>query len=356
VGAGLIGPGTIFGILACFFKPLLRKLLLKYKFTKLADCIVPDVEGDVSNIREDMNVVKVFMARQRSRLPPLKDQTPEMSVGDVAIDDASVAPLGRGGFGVVYRGKLHQTTVVAIKTIFGQGPFHAVVPADIRKMMLREAKIMCNLNHPNVLQIFGVVPEKGWIVMELCNGGALSELLLDTGEAIDAHELLRFSAETATGVAYLHLHDIAIVHGDLKAANVLLTADRSVRIADFGLAEAKDRSKTSNSSMIAAPTGITSRWTAPEILNGEPKSFASDVFALGMTMYEIFERKRPFASMADSVVERKIVDGERPLVGATVLRLAAKLMHACWANNAKKRPSASIVAYSLTELLGDGVV
>jgi hypothetical protein len=178
VGAGLIGPGTIFGILACFFKPLLRKLLLKYKFTKLADCIVPDVEGDVSNIREDMNVVKVFMARQRSRLPPLKDQTPEMSVGDVAIDDASVAPLGRGGFGVVYRGKLHQTTVVAIKTIFGQGPFHAVVPADIRKMMLREAKIMCNLNHPNVLQIFGVVPEKGWIVMELCNGGALSELLL----------------------------------------------------------------------------------------------------------------------------------------------------------------------------------
>jgi hypothetical protein len=355
IAAGIVGPGTIISILACFFRPFLRSLLLKYGLTKLANLIVPDMEGDMDGIKEDLIAVKAFMARERSKIPPLSEQTPEISVGDVTID-SSVAPLGRGGFGVVYRAKLNQTTVVAVKTIFGHGtdPYGAVVPADVRKTMMREAKIMCHLNHPNVLRIFGVVPEKGWIVMELCTGGALSELLLDMGEALDAHTQLRFAAETATGVAYLHLSDVAIVHGDMKASNVLLTTDRSVRIADFGLAEAKDRSKTS--SRIAGPSGFTTRWTAPEILKGEPKSFASDVFALGMTMYEIFERKRPFGSMTDYLVEREVVDGKRPSVGVTVPHLAAKLIHACWANVAKKRPSADTVAYSLTELLGDGVV
>ena len=223
-------------------------------------------------------------------------------------------------------------------------------------MMLREANLLCNLSHQNVLHIFGVVPEKGWIIMELCTGGALSELLRNLENELDEHTLLRFAAETATGVAYLHctnLHGInkpEVIHGDLKAANVLLMADHSVRIADFGLAEVKDLSKTSNNT--APLRGFTSKWTAPEVLNGKKKSVASDVFALGMTMYEIFERELPFGDMVDSVVERIIREGIRPSVGFTVPPLVAKLMDSCWAEDVTARPSADVVAYTLTHLLG----
>lgn len=90
---------------------------------------------------------------------------------------------------------------------------------------------------------------------------------------------MRLAAETATGVAYLHSDEIKIVHGDLKAANVLLTAEHSgVRICDFGMAEAKDRSKSMTSVGMgsSASAGITVAWTAPEVLQNEDKSFASD--------------------------------------------------------------------------------
>ena len=73
--------------------------------------------------------------------------------------------------------------------------------------------------------------------MELCAGGSLKSLLMDPEEQLDLGMQLRFAAETATGVAYLHMSDVAIVHGDLKADNVLLTRDHSCRLSDFGMSD-----------------------------------------------------------------------------------------------------------------------
>ena len=97
--------------------------------------------------------------------------------------------------------------------------------------------------------------------------------------------MARIAAETATGIAYLHLPDVSIVHGDMKAGNVLLTKDRSVRIYDFGMSEAKNRSRT----MTAANVGrsgpaLTVAWSAPELFEDAPKSNATDVYALGVTL------------------------------------------------------------------------
>ena len=121
-------------------------------------------------------------------------------------------------------------------------------------------------------------------MIELCEGGALDELLSDTEEALDAHTQTRICAEIATGIAYLHMRDVSIVHGDLKAGNVLLTKDRSVRICDFGMSEAKNRSKTMTTASACGSQGnaLTVAWSAPELFQAESKSLATDVLPSGL--------------------------------------------------------------------------
>ena len=118
----------------------------------------------------------------------------------------------------------HNGQSVAVKAMFavagaavGAASLSEKVPASVVKSVRREAMIMCSLNHPNILRVFGVVPERAWIVMELCEGGALDTLLRDIDEELDRATMARIAAETATGIAYLHLPDVSIVHGDMKA-------------------------------------------------------------------------------------------------------------------------------------------
>ena len=190
---------------------------------------------------------------------------------------------------------------------------------------------------------------------------------------------MRLATETATGIAYLHMPDVAIVHGDLKAANVLLTATRTVRICDFGMSEAKDRSK----SMTAAATssssgGLTVAWTAPELLHGQPKSFASDIFALGVTVWEVFMRATPFKGMIDMVrrlpprlaaakesglkqsrlavqvvFNQLLANGRPPINRDTTPPRVCAIIEGCWAQEAKRRPTAGTVACILTNLLAE---
>jgi serine/threonine protein kinase len=102
----------------------------------------------------------------------------------------------------------------------------------------------------------------------------------------------------------------------MKAANVLLTGSRRVCIADFGLSEAKDRSKSMTRSAQGSGSsggGMTVAWSAPELLNGEPKSFATDVFALGVTLWETFMRATPYKGMPDVV--RRLRGGPSSCLG-----------------------------------------
>ena len=354
VGAGIIGPGTVFGILVFYFKDSLRRWLLKRGFVRVADFFVPDLQSDVATLAVKLAEMEAFMTDVK-KLPRLMDVTPELQAASIDVDVSE--PLGKGGFGVVYRGVLkgQKPKPVAVKMLFGAAGLNntAVVPANVTQQMRQEATIMCSLNHPNVLHVFGVVPERGWIVMELCAGGALSELLLDAEQELDELALVRLAAETAAGVAYLHTVEVKIVHGDLKAANVLLSADRKVRICDFGMAVAKDRSKSMTSVGMGSSnsTGITVAWTAPEVLKNEEKSFASDVFALGVTLWEIFERARPFGNMPDMAAVSELLNGGRPaLTSGKTPPYAAKVIAACWAQNPGKRCTAAEAACVLIKV------
>jgi surface protein len=346
----LLTPTTAFGIMFACFKPALRRVLLRCGLRRFADMVVPDLKGDVRAVSRKLDGlelnVEAFLAKQK--LPRLVDVTPEIPASKLSLDGAEV--LGSGGYGAVYKTS-YNGSFVAVKALFAGGK-DSSVPANIAKMMRREATIMCSLNHPNILRVHGVVSARGWIVMDLCEGGALDEALKDPEQAFDDATQTRLCAEVATGVAYLHMKEVSIVHGDMKAGNVLLTRDRSARLCDFGLSEAKNRSKTMTSAANAGATesnALTVAWSAPELFTAEPKSFATDVYALGLTLWEIYERATPFASMPEAAVVNQVLSGRRPKLAKTP-ESTRPLVEACWSEDPKERPGADRVALMLTNL------
>ena len=169
---GLLAPPTALGILACFFGPYLRKKLIARGYRRLADFLVPDPSGELLLLEGKLQKLEAFMAKQK--LPRLVDITPEISTDDITLDAEDV--LGSGGYGAVFKAT-HNGQSVAVKAIFavadaavGAASLSEKVPASVVKSVRREAMIMCSLNHPNILRVFGVVPERAWIVMELCEG------------------------------------------------------------------------------------------------------------------------------------------------------------------------------------------
>ena len=143
---------------------------------------------------------------------------------------------------------------------------------------------------------------------------------------------------------------MSIIHGDLKADNVLVREDGSVCLCDFGMSEAKDRSKSMTSVVTSSATGkvgLTVQWSSPELLKGRRKDSASDVFALAVTLWEIFERKTPFRGMADMIVINQILAGIRPEFENTPSEFRAVVGKA-WGDDAKSRPSAAQMACVLS--------
>ena len=308
---------------------------------------------ELFKMKVKMKDVEAFMMKQK--LPRLVNTTPSLDESLIIVEKSK--PLGRGGFGVVFKGNMlrsstKQTQRVAVKCLFNptQDPMKAVVPDDIAKQMNREATILCSLNHPNIIRIFGIVLNRGWIIMELCIYGSLRSILLDKDNAFETPELIRFASEAATGVAYLHSTDVCIVHGDLKADNVLLREDGSVCLCDFGMSEAKDRSKSMTSVVTSSTTGkigLTVQWSSPELLKGKKKDSASDVFALAVTLWEIFERDTPFSGMIDAIVINQILTGIRPAFERTPVEFRT-LIKKAWGDDAKSRPSAAQIACVLS--------
>ena len=191
------------------------------------------------------------------------------------------ALIGSGGFSAVFRARdLRLERDVAVKVLLANHATDAVVAARFD----REARVLANITHPNVVGIHDVAqgdPATGaepFIVMDLCEGGSLADRLAasETG-ALPPEELVPILVDVAAGLDALHAR--GIVHRDVKPSNILLSDGRA-RIADLGIAA------TGPSELTAVGTTIgTLAYLAPEQLAGEPASTASDVHALGVIAF-----------------------------------------------------------------------
>jgi serine/threonine protein kinase len=218
------------------------------------------------------------------------------------------AKIGEGGMGVVYRARDEELNRdVAVKVLAAGMLEHLG-----KDHLLREAQTASALNHPNICTIYqiGRVDDGFYLVMELVEGQPLDEMARSSRFTTEA--VTRYGVQIADALA--HAHDRQIVHRDLKGANVVIKPDERVKVLDFGLArrleqatvDAITRSLASaerDRSMVG-----TLPYMAPEVLAGEIGSYQSDIWALGVLLYEA-------------------VTGQLPFDGSTVYRLSAAILH-----------------------------
>ena len=215
-----------------------------------------------------------------------------------------VAPLGAGGMGQVFVAldtKLDRK--VAVKVI----PPGMVGDPSLALRFEREAKALAALNHPNILSIhdFGMEGDTYYSVTELLEGETLRSRL--ASGPLDTASALRVAREIAEGLSAAHAK--GVVHRDLKPANVFLTEGGRVKILDFGLArhepatlgideplsEATTRDRSTRPGTILGTVGYMS----PEQARGQPTDARTDIFALGVILYEMLTGARPFAGNSD---------------------------------------------------------
>ena len=204
-----------------------------------------------------------------------------------------ISLLGRGGMGEVYRATdLTLSQPVALKFLPDSGPDHQRALERFHS----EVRIARQVSHPNACRVYDVGEADGmpYISMEYVDGEDLASLLQRIGR-LPADKALEIARKICAGVAAAH--DKGVIHRDLKPANIMLDRRGNVVVMDFGLAAVADQLRGAE-----ARSG-TPAYMAPEQLRGEQVSAKSDIYALGMVLYEIFTGKRAYdaASMAELI-------------------------------------------------------
>lgn len=217
-------------------------------------------------------------------------------------------PIGTGGSSQVY---LAQDTALGREVAIKVLDPHAAADNTLRKLFVKEARALAQLSHPNIVGVFDVGEVDGlpFIVMEYVSGSSLKQRIERTG-ALPLADAIRLTDGIANGLAFAHSR--GIIHADMKPSNILLDQNDQPKICDFGIARTPQ--EDSESPQLFA----TALYVAPERVEGKPASVASDVYGLGLVLYEMLVGKPPFTSGNAAVLLRDHV--VRPPVPPSHLR------------------------------------
>uniref|UniRef100_A0A803Q1D5 non-specific serine/threonine protein kinase n=2 Tax=Cannabis sativa TaxID=3483 RepID=A0A803Q1D5_CANSA len=264
--------------------------------------------------------------------------------------------VAQGTYGIVYRGT-YDNQDVAVKVLdWGEdGIATSVETAALRASFRQEVAVWHKLDHPNVTKFVGAsmgasnlkIPatnssDEGYgshpskaccVVVEYLAGGTLKQFLIrNTRKKLAFKVVIQLALDLSRGLSYLHSKKI--VHRDVKTENMLLDAQRNLKIADFGVA----RVEAQNPRDMTGETG-TLGYMAPEVLDGKPYNRRCDVYSFGICLWEIYCCDMPypdlsFADISSAVVRQNL----RPEVPRCCPSSFVNIMRKCWDGNPNKRP------------------
>jgi serine/threonine protein kinase len=215
-----------------------------------------------------------------------------------------VDEIGKGAMGVVYLARDPLIgRLVALKTFRIGYSVKDVEMEQFRARFIREAQSAGILSHPNIVTIHDVVEQSddgmAFIAMEYVRGTNL-KALLQGDQPLTLPFIVEVIAQVADALDYAHSH--RVVHRDVKPANILITADNRVKITDFGIARLDTSNLTQEGQLLGTPN-----YMAPEQIQGREVDHRADLFALGVVLYEMLTRHKPFQGENLTVVSHRIV-------------------------------------------------
>jgi serine/threonine protein kinase len=279
-------------------------------------------------------------------------------IGQVLGHYHVVSKIGEGGMGVVYRAHdevLHRD--VALKVVSKT----AGLDQSASQNLLHEARASSALSHPNICTIHEVGETNGelYIVMELVEGKPLRSLIGDIGLPVES--VLRYGAQIANALG--RAHDRGIVHRDLKSSNVVVTSEGLVKVLDFGLAKRVEgkvfegSTRSFETSQDASMVSGTLPYMAPEVLRGEGGEYRSDLWALGVVLYEAASGRLPFEGRTSFEMSSAILrEMPKPLGPPVPPGLWATIQRCLAKEPAQRYQRAGEVQAALEALLSAGIV
>jgi predicted Ser/Thr protein kinase len=213
--------------------------------------------------------------------------------------------LGRGAMGVVYRGFDPVIgRAVAVKTLHLSEAGTGLSREELVGRFQTEARAAGLLTHPNIVVVFDAGEEEGlfYITMEFVEGRSLQSHM-DTHQPFAVPRVLKLMEQVCSALDYAHQHNV--VHRDIKPANLMLTADDIVKITDFGTAKILQFGTAQTAHVMGTPS-----YMSPEQVKGKPVDGRSDIFSLGVILYELMTGEKPFPGQNITTVIYKIVNEE----------------------------------------------
>ena len=242
-----------------------------------------------------------------------------------------IEPIGKGGMGVVYKAEdIRLKRTVALKFLSEE----LLDYPDTRERFMREARATAALSHPHICTIHEINEEdvRPFIVMEFVDGESLRQEI--AGEPMDRSRALDIAIQAAEGLN--EAHKKGIVHRDIKPGNIMLTADGQVRILDFGLAKVLGGSLITKEPM----TMGTAAYMSPEQVRGEILDHRTDIWSLGIVLYEMLTGRLPFKGEYEQSLMYAIVNKEPESISkiqAGIPKELENVIHTALAKNPTER-------------------